>query len=69
MKWISNTTNPKSIIFQNRVMPRIGETMIQAAAREKAWLQGKIIGLPKANSHFTVEQLQAMDLVGVYMED
>jgi hypothetical protein len=44
------------------------ETPAQAIAAHRQYCAGKIIGEPKATRHYTVEQLQGMKLVGVYVE-
>ena len=33
------------------------------------WLRGKIIGEPKATAAYTTEEVRAMSMVGVYVEE
>lgn len=61
LRWISNTTDPA------KGKPEYISIRDWQDATD--WLRGKIIGEPKATDTFTVEQLKAMDVVGVYVED
>lgn len=66
LKWIVNINDPASpdaLLLADR---RPGETPLDAFNRQQAWLQGKIIGLPKASMVRTVDQQIAAGLVGVY---
>lgn len=65
LKWLTNTIDPKTATTYDMFV-RLGETPNQAFRRFQDFMQGKVIGLPKATSAYTVEQLQAMKMVGVY---
>jgi hypothetical protein len=58
LKWLSNTYEPDRNDH--------GEMHKEHAAR-MAWLEGKIIGAPKATETYTVDELRAMHMVGVYV--
>ena len=49
----------------------VGSWQTQEEVRRdlRLYLEGKIIGRPKASAMFTVEQLEKMGLVGVYVAD
>jgi len=47
----------------------LGQTPEEAWAQQERWLSDKTIGSPKATERYTVEQLEAMGFVGVYVED
>lgn len=60
--WLTNT-NPKY-----PPVAMFGQTQEEADLRYKKWLAGKRIGSPKATEAYTVEQLEARGMVGVYRE-
>jgi hypothetical protein len=67
MKWLSNIYNPKEDDARYHVTRMIDETDQEAWERYLDWLKGKVIGQPKATSAFTVEELEEMKMVGVYL--
>jgi hypothetical protein len=69
MRFISNTHNPKDKYARRYVVRSFHEPPEQAWQHHLEWLDGKIIGRPQATETYTVEQLEAMDLVGVYTGD
>lgn len=69
MRWLSNTYNPNLPDAKHHVDTMPHQTPEEAWHWHKVWLSGKIIGEPQATDTYTVEQLKAMDLVGVYVED
>ena len=54
LRWVSNTYDPE----------RAGRDPVTGG-----WLQGKFIGKAKATERHTVEELEAMHMVGVYVEE
>jgi hypothetical protein len=60
LKWLSNTYDPARPESKTRV---IGDPTEHAF-----WLEGKIIGDPVPTEWFTVAELRAMHMVGVYVE-
>jgi len=66
MNWLTNLYDPKRDDARACLILFIDETEQDAWERQKAWLSDKIIGRPKATDMYTVEQLEAMGLVGVY---
>ncbi len=64
MRWLSNTNSDGRYI-----MTSLNETPEDAVKHHREWLAGKIIGDPKATAKYTVEQLKAMGMVGVYLKD
>lgn len=61
MKWITNIYGPKEPDASMVPMPRF---VTRQSYRE--WLEDKVIGEPKATAECSVEQLKAMNIVGVY---
>ncbi len=66
MKWLSNIHDPKDPQAQMYVARSFHETPEEAWAHHQEWLKGKVIGEPQATEAYTVEQLKAMGMVGVY---
>lgn len=66
LKWITNIVDPKSPDAFYLAPRRWDETPEAAWDRQQAWLQGKVVGPPKASMVRTVEQQIAAGLVGVY---
>lgn len=69
MKWLTNTRDPRRADRSAYAQKWPGETPQEALDRLDAWLADKIIGEPKATPGYTVAELKAMHLVGVYQED
>jgi hypothetical protein len=44
------------------------ETPEDAWRRQERYLENKLIGRPKATAYYTVEQLESMNMVGIYMD-
>lgn len=68
MEWLTNLHDPRRIDHDAYIKKESGETMQEAKERQQRFLQGKIIGKPKASSAYTVEQLEAMHTVGIYQK-
>lgn len=68
LKWVSNTYDPKAKDAKMFVFRMPDETQEHAWRTYLQWLNGKVIGEPQATDHYTVEQLKAMGLVGVYVQ-
>lgn len=66
MKFLTNKPDHRKRKLSGFVMRRGNETQEQANRRYMEWLQGKIIGEPQATETYTVEQLKAMDIIGIY---
>ena len=60
LKWLTNTRDPKNFS---------GDTLHRQEQEALEYLENKIIGRPKATERYSVEELEAMGLVGVYKED
>lgn len=69
MKWLANLHNPEDENWKKYVAVAPGETQEQAYADYLKWLDGKIIADPEPSDTYTVEQLKAMNIVGVYKDD
>ena len=69
MKWLSNLHDPRLPDHAPMVHRMVDETPEEAARHEKEWLEGKIIWQPKATESYTVEQLEAMHMVGIYLPE
>lgn len=66
MRFLSNTYNPDLPDARRYVSRNSDETQDQAWEHHRQWLKGKIIGKPQATASKTVEELEAIDMVGVY---
>ena len=71
MRWISNTFDPNhpSAYAYGAGVQLPNETPAQSYANWKAWLRGKHLGRPQGTERYTVEELEAMGYVGVYVEE
>lgn len=71
MKFLGNALDPKlsDDELEHGLVRNIYETPQQAVANHRRWLAGKIIAPPMGNEFFTMEQLERMNLVGVYTEE
>lgn len=67
--FLSNTYNPNAEDAFTYVRRRPHETPTEAWQHKLEWLSDKIIGEPQATEHYTVEQLKAMNMVGVYSKE
>lgn len=67
MKWLANTYDPKDKDWKCHIIAKFDETHEQACERYLQWLEGKVIGKPKGNEFYTVEQLENDGIVGVYV--
>jgi len=66
LKWVTNTQDPRLPNALIYVTPAWEETHEQAQANYREFLRGKTIGRPQATQALTVEQLEAMGMVGLY---
>lgn len=72
MKFITNTHNPKDVERAKMSLALSFEDMYDREGRERAWqrhldyLSDKFISRPQATTTYTVEELEAMGMVGVY---
>ena len=66
MEWLTNYHDPSDEAFAMAVVVTVGETQAQAVENVRRWLANKIIGEPWASEFYTVEQLKASHMVGVY---
>ena len=69
MKFVTNTFDPKRPDAMQHVPRLRGETVDEAWASLMAYLDGKTIGKPRATEVYTVAELEAMHVVGVYEPD
>lgn len=69
MKYLSNTYSPKLSDAPNYIFRRMHETPKEAWQNYLSWLDNKIIGRPQATEKYTVEQLEEMGMVGVYIPE
>ena len=66
MIWVTNEMDPK--------LPRIYMKItcistVESAQYHKVWVESHTIGGPQATAVFTVEELKAMGIVGLYRDD
>lgn len=69
MRWLTNIHDPSKPDAYLHIYVEDGQTIQQAIDDWEIYLSNKIIGRPKASDAYTVEQLEAMDMVGVYVND
>ena len=64
--WITNMADRKTSHPEFPMPLRSGQTPHQAFMEQQRWLSGKIIGDPQPTYDYSVAQLKAMHIVGVY---
>ena len=69
MKWLSNSPDYRDRKTMFDVPVYELKTHEQAWREWNEWVADKIIGPPQATEHYTVEQLEAMGLIGIYQND
>lgn len=69
LRWLSNTHDPKDPNAKEYVATFIGQSREQAWEMHQRWLAGKLIGKPQATAFYSVEELEEMGIVGVYVYD
>ena len=69
LRWLSNICDPKLPDSFIRITTRDGESQCKAWKLQEEWLVGKVIDRPRATKWCSIEQLEAMGLVGVYVHD
>ena len=68
LKWLSNIRDPKLPHQSRYIVRRQDETPQEALYWHNKWLEGKVIGEPKASDTYSVLEMIEMGLVGVYVE-
>jgi hypothetical protein len=66
MKWISNGPKQPN---ENNTIAKYGESIFDAIKHVKQWQSQFIVGRPKPTDSHTVEELEAMGLIGLYKLD
>ena len=66
LNWITNMADRKTSHPEFPMPLRPGQTPHQAFMEQQRWLSGKIIGDPQPTYDYSVAQLKAMHIVGVY---
>lgn len=69
MKFLTNTFDPSHPNAKHAVSTRDHETPHEAWQRHQKWLEGKVIGEPQATKAYTVPELKAFNMVGVYVDE
>jgi hypothetical protein len=69
LRFLSNTHDPKDPHAKMYIAHRFDQTQEEAWHYHCEWLKGKVIGKPQATSAYTVEELEKMGMVGVYIEE
>ena len=69
MRFLQNTYNPEAKDAGIHLTQLHNETPEESWESYLRWLDGKIIGEPQATRDYTVEQLKARNVVGVYVAD
>ena len=68
MIWLTNTYDPTREDAKYSLSVALNENRDEQWAKYLVWLDGFIIGRPAAGIH-SVEELEAMGMVGVYRKD
>ena len=66
MKHLTNMYDPREPDAKKYVTRTFGQTHEEAWEELQRYLQGKVIGPPRATDAYTVEELEAMGTVGIY---
>ena len=66
MKWLTNLYDPKRSDARSQLHVRQDETSQEAWDNQRVWLANKTIGRPETTDMYSVAELEAMGLVGVY---
>lgn len=66
MKWLTNLYDPRLPDAHCMISFRFDSTPMEAWREQSEWLKDKIISRPKATEYYTVEQLEKMNMVGIY---
>lgn len=75
MKFLANTHDPEDVERAKKNLVLTFEEMNDPNGKEHAWqrhleyLSDKIISDPQETAHYTVDELKAMGLVGVYTRE
>ena len=68
LKWLSNIRDPKLPNQKRYIIRQWDETPEDALYWYNKWLEGKVIGEPKASDTYSALEMIEMGLVGVYIE-
>lgn len=66
MKHLTNIYDPRRLNAKSMIMTLRGQTQAEAWRLRQQWLSDKMIGSPKATDQYSIRELAAMGLVGVY---
>lgn len=69
MKYLTNMYDPSKPDAKSQVLCMLWQSVEEAWEKLQRFLQGKIVGRPKETDTYTVEELEAIGLVGIYAPD
>jgi hypothetical protein len=69
MRWLSNAHNPEDPYASMYVVRLFPQSQEEAWRSHLDWLRDKVIGKPKETEKYTVEELEEMEMVGVYSRE
>jgi hypothetical protein len=71
MKWLTNTVDHTIPHWEEYIVASrsIDQSPQEAIQHHKRFLEGKIIGHPKATKKYTTQQLHDMGFIGIYREE
>ncbi len=69
MRYLTNLYDPRKQDARMQIVTMLHETPDEVWKHQQEWLKGKHIGRPQATTTYTIEELEAMGYVGVYIED
>lgn len=70
MRWLTNMSDPRLPDAIHYVLCGPNQSPLEALNKQLEFIKNKIIGDPKANEKYTVEQLRdGAKMIGVYVDD
>ena len=69
LKFLTNIYDPKQLDAPLTISTMPNETSQEAWGRQEEWLKDKFISTPNPTETYTIGQLKAMHMVGVYVKE
>lgn len=67
LRWLSNLYDPDRFDAIENISLYPNQSQAAAWRAQQNWLKDKVIGVPKATEAYTVKELQAFHMVGIYL--
>ncbi len=68
MRFLTNLFDPTHDDAKKYIITHTGETREEAWASQERWLRDKVVGRPQGTEAYSVEDLEAMNTVGIYAD-